>query len=274
MVKKPLHSGSMKHSCIYECAVMHDRVTPKRNQFLYKTFLFSIDLDELDELTSKNIFISRNRFNVFSFHDRDHLFIEGNGSIRQQIITYLSHHRVDVKTIDRIQLVTNLRTMGYQFNPVSFYFCFDKSGAPVCAIAEVCNTFGEMKLYLLDRSCLTRGRFELQVQKNFYVSPFIDLDAKFHFRLSIPNETLNISINDHKDGEQFFSSSLWGKRATLSQVSVFWYAVRFPFVTIQVITLIHWQALRLWVKQLKWNRKAANVGLQQGVLRQHKSITQ
>jgi DUF1365 family protein len=274
MEKKQPHSGKMKNSYIYECVVMHDRVVPKRNQFRYNMFMFSLDLDEIDELVRHNILISRNRFNVFSFQDKDHLFVEGNGDIKNQIMMYLAHHFVDTGSIKRIQLITNLRTMGYQFNPVSFYFCFNGEEQPVCAVAEVCNTFGEMKLYLLDSSTLSANIFDRQVQKNFYVSPFIDLDTMFHFRLSIPGERLSITINDHKDGKSFFFSSLVGTRTALTQASTLWFTVRFPFITLQVITLIYWQAIKLWIKKIKWHRKEANIGLQQGVLRPHKSITQ
>ncbi len=235
--------------------------------------MFSIDLDEIDELVRSNMLISRNRFNVFNFQDRDHLCVEGNGNIKAQIMTYLAHQFVDTGSIERIQLITNLRTMGYQFNPVSFYFCFSKNDQPVCAIAEVSNTFGEMKLYLLDSSTLSRDVFDRKVQKNFYISPFIDLDSRFHFRLSVPGERLGITINDQKDGRSFFFSSLAGKRTALTQASTLWFALRFPFVTLQVIILIYWQALNLWLKQIKWHRKEANIALQQGVLRPHKSIT-
>ena len=253
---------------------MHNRVEPKKNRFNYKTFMFSLDLDELDDLVKNNPFISRNRFNLFNFRDRDHLQIDDNKKLREQIEQYLNHHGIDTSTIGRIQLITNLCTLGYQFNPVSFYFCFDKSDQPICAIVEVCNTFGELKPYLIDEKHFRNNYFDRQVKKHFYVSPFIDLDAEFHFKLSLPGESLNIIINDNQDGRTFFFSTLTGRRRALTSTSTLLFAIRFPFITLQVITLIHWQALKLWMKQLSWHRKAANIGLQQGVLRPHKSLTQ
>jgi uncharacterized protein len=274
MEKKRRRSGSMKNSFLYECTVMHNRIEPKKNRFNYQTFMFSLDLDELDELVKTNPFISRNRFNLFNFRDRDHIQIDENKTVREQIHRYLDHHRIDSNALGRIQLITNLCTLGYHFSPVSFYFCFDKNDQPVCTVVEVCNTFGELKPYLLNGAALRNNRFDKQIKKNFYVSPFIDLDAEFHFKLSIPGESLNISINDKQNERTFFYSTMIGKRRALTPASTLLFALRFPFITLQVITLIHWQAFKLWMKQISWHKKTSDIGLQQGVLRPHKSLTQ
>lgn len=274
MEKKPRQSGNMKNSCLYECTVMHYRLEPKKNRFQYKTFMFSLDLDEIDRITRKNLFISRNSFNLFNFRDRDHIQMVPKGNVKEQVLHYLDQNGVDRNAISRIQLVTNLCTMGYQFNPVSFYFCFDALDRPVCTVVEVCNTFGELKPYLLDQSTFVDRRFDSQVKKNFYVSPFIDLDTEFHFNLLVPGEKLHIRINDHRLGKKFFLSTLDGKRKAITQRSVLFHALRFPFITVQVITLIYWQAFKLWIKKTEYHKKAANVHLQQGVLKPHKSITQ
>lgn len=141
----------MKHSCIYDCEVMHHRMKPKVHRFNYRTFMFCLDLDEIPEICRKIPWISHNKFNLFSFCEDAHLRIpESNGkSLKTKVLDYLGQQGIAKEQISRIVLLTNLKTLGYQFNPVSFYYCFDTENRPYCSIAEVCNTFGEMKLYLL-----------------------------------------------------------------------------------------------------------------------------
>jgi hypothetical protein len=257
---------------------MHHRLEPKDNKFSYKTFMFCLDLDELNMLVRKNLFISRNRFNLFSFRDRDHVQLSNTDkparNIKANILAYVEQQGVDTSEIRRITLVTNLCTLGYQFNPVSFYYCYNRRNEPVCAVVEVCNTYREMKLYFLGKEALEGNGFSSRKTKNFYVSPFIDLDTDFHFNLQVPGEALKISINDYQQGKKFFLSTLTGKRKPLTNLSVLAYAFRFPFMTLQVITLIHWQALKLWIKKINYHKKDSCRELQQDVLRPHKSIAQ
>jgi len=237
--------------------------------------MFCLDLDEIDAVVKNNIFISRNRFNLFNFRDRDHVHVSGDRNainIREQIVHYLGQNEVDTQQVGRIMLVTNLCTLGYQFNPVSFYFCYDRNDQPLCAVAEVCNTFHEMKLYFLSKEKLNGETFMSMVPKMFYVSPFIAMDTDFEFNLTIPANTLNIRINDYRKGKVFFRSALNGKKKALTNGNVLRYAIQFPFVTIKIITLIHWQALRLWFKKVAWYKKASFLDLQREVLRPHKSL--
>ena len=269
----------MKNSCLYECTVMHHRLEPKQNRFHYKLFMFYLDLDEIDQVVSNNAFISHNRFNLFNFREQDHLqFPKENPdttkTVKDQVLGYLAQNGMDTAEIGKIMLLTNLCTLGYQFNPVSFYFCYDKNNQPVCSVVEVCNTYREMKPYFLGSGNLTENNFSTAQTKNFYVSPFIAMDSDFHFSLSIPNEILHVRIDDYKNGKRFFLSTLTGRKRALTSWNAFHYAVRFPFITIQIITLIHWQALRLWIKKISHFKKASFKELQQNVLRPHKSITE
>ena len=164
-----------KNSSLYECTVMHHRLEPLKHRFVYKIFMFSLDLDELDSLHSKLWLFSRNSMNIFSFGDSDHLQY-GKTTTKENIIEYLRQNEIDLYG-GKIYLITNLRTFGYVFNPVSFYFCYDAGGNAVCAVSEVGNTFGEMKPYLLDRTDKNETGFRKRMDKLFYVSPFINLDT-------------------------------------------------------------------------------------------------
>jgi DUF1365 family protein len=262
------------NSCLYRATVMHNRLEPKQHRFHYNVFMFYIDLDETGLLRKKLWMFSHNRFNFFSFRDREHLQLSAenpdkNKSTKQHILDYLLQNGIDL--IDgKIMLLTNLNVLGYNFNPVSFYFCFDESQQPVCCIAEVGNTFREMKPYLIKRENLAVDTFQLNTKKYFYVSPFIDHDTDFDFNLTIPNEKLKIKIDDYKEGRRFFISTLTGNKKVLSNWNLFKYMVRFPFITLKIVTLIHWNAVLLWLKKIAYHPKSANQHLQKDVYKRYK----
>jgi DUF1365 family protein len=254
---------------------MHHRLEPKDFRFHYNVFMFYIDLDELEMLRKKFWFISRNRFNVFNFRDNDHLQLpRGNPdqskSTKEHIIDYLKENGIELKD-PKIILLTNLCTFGYQFNPVSFYFVFSKnSDNPVCSIAEISNTFHEMKPYFIGKKCLQENKFHLNTTKHFYVSPFTDMDTNFDFNIEIPGDRLNIKIDDYKNDKRFFISTLTGTRKKLTNARLFWYAVRFPLITLQIIGLIHWNAFKLWAKKIKYHKKEDHKELQRDVYKPYK----
>jgi DUF1365 family protein len=179
---------------------------------------------------------------------------------------YLSQHGICLRG-GKILLLTNTRTIGYVFNPVSFYFCHREDGSPECVVVEVGNTFGERKLFFIGNEQLQNQLFEQEAEKYFYVSPFIDLDAVFQFRLRIPGERLDLRINDLKQGKRFFYSSLTGVKRKLTDLALAWYSIRFPLITLKVIGAIHWQALRLYLRKLPFHRKNSHLEFQQGVYR-------
>lgn len=167
-------------------------------------------------------------------------------------------------------LLTLPRVLGYIFNPISIYFCFDTKGEPLASVAEVGNTFGEWKPYLVPPT--SDGTFHVRVAKNFYVSPFSELDLSFDFRFDSPNERLKILIDDYHDGKRTLMSSLTGKRLPLTDAALLRFSFKYPLITLRVILGIHWQAILLWMKGLHANSKEANPDLQHGVHRPHKSL--
>jgi DUF1365 family protein len=237
--------------------------------------MFYIDLDELDELTKKLWLISRNRFNVFNFRDNDHLQLprenpDREKPVKQHILDYIQTHGV-VLTNPKLMLMTNCCTFGYQFNPVSFYYCYDGQELK-CCVVEISNTFHEMKPFFIGHKNYDGRKFHLNTIKYFYVSPFIAHDVNFDFNLEVPGEKLNIRIDDfNKEGRRFFISTLTGSRKKLTNARLAWYALRFPLITLQVIGLIHWNALKLWLKKIPYYKKKDHAGLQREVYRPYKS---
>lgn len=262
----------MLNSCLYKARVMHTRFAPKQNKFHYDVFMFYLDLDEIDTLHRRLRFMSRNRFNLFNFRDKDHLQLpkdnpDTSKNVRQHITDYLLDNGVNIGN-GRIMLLTNLCTLGYQFNPVSFYFCYNEAGEPVCSVVEVCNTFLEMKPYFLGAGAKNANGFRLNTEKCFYVSPFIEMDTHFDFDLDVPGEKLQIKIDDYdKAGKRFFISTLSGERRPLDDKTLLLYFFSFPLITLKVISLIHWQAVKLWLKKIPYHKKTDDGHLQKEVYR-------
>jgi hypothetical protein len=125
-----------------------------------------------------------------------------------------------------------------------------------------------MKPYFLGADTMQNGQFKLNTTKYFYVSPFIDMDTNFDFDLRIPNEKLQLKIDDYdKGGKRFFISTLSGNRRPLKDSTLLLYFFSFPLITLKVIGLIHWQALKLWLKKLPYHKKGADLELQKEVYR-------
>lgn len=258
------------NSSLYICRVMHHRLAPKKHSFGYRVYLFYLDIEELPLLTRKLSWLSVNRFNLFNFRDKDHLQLpkeqpDASKNLREHLREYLHQNGVNLGN-GRVMLLTNLAVLGYNFNPVSFYFCYDEQGSPLCAVAEISNTYREMKLFLIKKEALKSGRFQQRVEKYFYVSPFIDLDTLFDFNLGIPNEKLDIRIDDYdQQGNRFFLSTLIGERKPLTNRNLLRYFFSIPLIPLQVMGLIHWQAFLLWKKKFSFHKKAANQNLQKDV---------
>jgi len=255
---------------------MHHRFAPKAHRFDYRIFLFGIDLDELDTLQSKLRLFSVDRLNAYSFRQQDFFPSDTRcQSLRARLVAHLAERKIDVSG-GRVMLLTLPRVFGYLFNPVSFYFCYDRTGAPVTAIAEVTNTFREMKPFVLGPGTCTKGNsgitFSLRVPKNFYVSPFTDTDVSFDFTLRVPAERLSVQIDDYDHGKRTLTSVLSGTRCVLTDARLAWFSIKYPLITLRIIILIHWHALILYLKKIPWFAKAARPETQRDLYRPHLSI--
>lgn len=261
-------------SALYECDVMHHRLEPKVNHFRYRIFMFALDLDEIDEAARRTFGFARNRRAFYEFRDRDHLTLPelgASGTVKEHVVAWIAQQGLELPPDVRITLITLPRVLGYIFNPVSFYFCADAMGTPLCAVVQVGNTFREMKPYLV-REREASGAFRLITPKHFYVSPFSELDLSFDFKLKTPGEMLDIHIDDRAGERRVLLSALTGRRVPLTSARLAWFTLKYPFITLKVIGLIHWHALLLWIKRLPWHPKAANAHLQRDVFHPHESI--
>lgn len=284
-------NGAAMLSSLYECTVRHERFAPKRHRFRYRLFYFTLDLDELETLPRRLALFSLNRPGLFSFREEDFLPTDepvhnptgrtdcpsarrGASPLKSRVRAFCAVHGADCGPDGRVLLVTLPRVLGYHFNPVSFYFCADSTGRPVGAVAEVTNTFREVKLYFVPPATggAGEGVFHLRAPKHFYVSPFSGLDLTFELTLRTPGQKLGLRI-DALDGERrVLHATLTGRRVPLRDARLAWFLAKYPLVTLKIIALIHWQAFRLWAKRVPFFAKAGGAAAQRDLYRPHPSI--
>ena len=230
---------------LYHGAVTHVRRAPKRHRFAYRVFSVLIDLDRLDALDRDLRLFSRNRFNLFSFHDRDHG--EGTADLAAGVRALLKAR--GFSGAGALLLLCYPRILGYVFNPLSVYYCYDTDDRIEAVIYEVRNTFGGKHSYLIavDGADVIRQ----SARKRFHVSPFLDMDATYHFRLSPPGERLSLSIRETNDEGPLLDTAFSGKAEPISDRALIAAFLRYPLMTLKIVAGIHFEALRLLAKGLK-----------------------
>ena len=239
-------------SSIYVGSVMHRRLKPRMHHFRYRAFWFLLDLDELTELSNKLRWFSHNRANVFSLYDTDH----GDGSqtpLRVQIESQLNDAGVDLSG-GRIDLLCMPRTLGYCFNPLSIFFCYRANAELAAVIYQVHNTFGERHSYVIPVE-EQKAAHHQRCQKLFYVSPFLDMDMRYDFRVTGPDERIAVGICASSSARPVLNAVLTGVRRDLTDRNLLFVFLKIPAITFKVIAAIHWQALHLWVKGMRLRRR-------------------
>jgi uncharacterized protein len=269
------------NSCLYECVIVHRRLRPRPYAFEHRMMMLYADLDELETVDRNTRLLSLERRNLYSFRDADYFPTGAQGALKARVSAFLHERGIDLPATGRIRLLTLPRVLGYIFNPISIYFCSDGEERPLCAIAEVGNTFRETKLFLLPAQPAQAGaetaprdpaRFRLRVPKLYYVSPFSSLDICFDFDLRLPGRTLQMHIEDWNADGKLLESHLRGLRVPLSDRQLLRFALKFPALTLKVIALIHWHALWLAFRRVPWHRKSARPDLQREVLNPSASL--
>lgn len=254
------------NSHLLECRLVHHRFSPRQHRFENRLFFAALDLDELPTLDHTLRLLTHRHPGFYRIRDTDYLRAEAarlpKASLKTRASALLRRHGVPLHASDRLTLVTLPRIAGYHFNPVSFYFASGPTGA-VAAVAEVTNTFRETKTYLLGPTTRrAHGSFRLRTPKNFYVSPFSDADTEFDFTLRLSPGGLAVRIDEYHRGRLILHTAIAGQPRPLRDATLAWFAVKYPLLSLQVITRIHTQALRLYLKRLPWRRKTDQLELQ------------
>lgn len=232
-------------SALYVGHVMHRRMRPRTHRLRYRIFSLLLDLDEIDALAKRLRFLSHNRFNLFSFHDRD--YAEGlTQTLRAQVEQHLASAGLNLSG-GRIRLLTMPRILGFAFNPLSVYFCFEAAGALRAILYEVNNTFGERHSYLLPVEQVD-GAIRQECVKHFHVSPFMGMDMRYAFRVTPPGERLAIAITGSDHDGPLITAIHSAERQPLTDAALLRAFATHPLLTLNVVGGILWEALKLWAK--------------------------
>jgi len=238
-------------SGLFVGTLRHRRFTPVAHAFTYPLFMALLDIDRVSELMSVSAVTSYNRWNWASFDDRDHL-----GDPRLPLGERLRRDaaREGIALPEGpIYLLTNLRYLGYVFNPISVFYCYGSSGSLELVLAEVNNTYGGRRYYWLRPTDGVARRFRSHATKSMYVSPFMEYDVDYEFVLTPPADALVAHMNVIRQGHEsgrMFDATLTLDRRPWTAAAIRSALLRFPWMTAKVIAAIHWEALRLRLKRL------------------------
>lgn len=231
--------------------VWHKRLKPVVNSFSYRVFYLCFDIAKTQKLRSK--FLSYNRFNLFSFYDKDHGNRDGS-SLERWIRKILSNHNLNERS-KKIFLLTHPRVLGYVFNPVSFWFCLDDQENLIAVLSEVNNTFGENHNYLVfnfDHSPIQQNQW-FEAKKEFHVSPFFEVKGSYKFRFVFNQNQIAAWIDYlSNDSQKSLLTNVICRKVEPSDSRLLAQFLTIPFMTMKVIFLIHWQALKLIIKKNKY----------------------
>lgn len=243
-------------NALYHARVMHLRRMPdgrRKHRFAYRVFRLWMDIDRMGDGNSR--WLSHNRFNLLSLHDRDHGPRDGT-ALRPWADTLLARHGIARPA--RIMLYSFPRMLGYAFNPLSMYVGFDAANTPMAVIYEVRNTDTDISHYVFPLAGNAPHRHA--TDKDFYVSPFISADQRYSFTLGEVDDTIALRIRlDGIDGLTMIAAEN-GTRAPLTNRTILRACAAMPLMTMKVIAGIYWEALRLRLKGAHFFRHPGNNG--------------
>lgn len=240
-------------AALYAGDVMHQRMKPVGHRFRYKVYSLLIDLDRLDEADRLSALFSVNRTNLVSFHEADHLRGTHETSLRAHLDRLLREVGVPERAA-RIELACYPRIFGQVFNPLSVFYAYGPDGAPVAMVYQVRNTFGEGHTYAcrIEDGDVSQAGIRQSRSKIFYVSPFIELDMRYHFRMNLPGDRIKWRILETDGSGPLLAATYNGARRPLSTRSIVACLLQFPLLTWKIVGGIHYEALRLWLKGMRY----------------------
>ena len=243
-------------SSIYNGTVIHKRFKPKTHYFKYSVFSLLIDLSELETLDKKIKFFSFNKFNLISFFEKDHGSRDGSSLIKW-VKKNLYENNIQYNNIT-IKLLCYPRIFGYVFNPLSVFFIYDNNEKLISILYEVKNTFGEQHTYIFKVENDSK-LFQHNCAKKFHVSPFIEMNCNYFFKILKPGEKISIIIDQYQINEKILYASQDGNRANLNSKELLKSYLKHPLMTFKIISAIHYEAFKLWTKGVRFIKKRLKI---------------
>ena len=246
----------IKNSFIYTGNVVHKRFKPKIHFFKYKVFSLLIDLSEIHLLDKELKIFSYNKFNIISFYDKDHGARDGS-SVENWVKNNLKRNNINTNEI-QIKLLCYPRIFGYVFNPLSVFYIYDKNSNLISILYEVKNTFGEQHTYIF-KTNINNNLIQHMCKKKFHVSPFIEMDCVYFFRLLKPGNKISVIIDQNdKDGKILYASQD-GVKSEITNSNMTKSYLKHPLMTFKIILAIHFEAFKLWSKGIKFIKKKLKI---------------
>ncbi|MDZ4773038.1 MAG: DUF1365 domain-containing protein [Planctomycetota bacterium] len=239
----------MTHSAIYTGHVFHNRTEPRPHAFRYRLFMLYLDLDELATVFRGRWLWSIERWNVCSFKRADYLG-PTDVPLKKAVLDRVQAH-IGRRPTGAVRMLTHLRTFGYVFNPVTFYYCFDADEKLVAVASEITNTpWGERHTYVLAaHEASEKQRISSRFPKEFHISPFQAMEVDHDWRFDAPGDRLGVAMTNLEAGRPIFHAGLSCKKQPITSASLAGALIRYPFLTAVVHAAIYWQAVRLWLKR-------------------------
>ena len=231
------------NSCIYNGEVNHTRFKPVKHFLNYKTFSLFIDLDEIEQLDKSISIFSHNKFNIFSFYNKDHGDRDGN-CLKKWVISNLKKYKIE-GNISKIKILCYPRIFGYVFNPLSIFYCYENDKLK-SIFYEVKNTFNEQHTYIF--KIKDGEEIKQKCKKKFYVSPFMDMETFYNFKLIDPNQRLSVMIKQTDAEGTVLTATQTGDKKEFNFKQLLINFFRYPLMTLKIISSIHFEALLLWKK--------------------------
>lgn len=241
-------------SALYRGRVDHTRAFPRRHRLSYGVWYLLLDLDELAELDRSVPGFTVDRPGPVSFRSADHGPRDGS-PLRPWIEGHLAAAGIDLEG-GSIQILAFPRVLGYVFNPISVWFCHHRDGTLRAILYEVSNTFGEQHAYLVPTEPAVAGETVRRTfDKELFVSPFIDMEARYDFRTRVPDERLSVVVREDVAEGRVLTATLRAEREPFTGARLARAFFRTPLLTLKVIGGIHWEALKLWRKGAPYRRR-------------------
>lgn len=242
----------MTASGLYPGVVTHTRLKPRRHALKYDIFMLLLDLDELTVLDRALKLFSVSRFNLVGFDPRRH----GDGSstpLKAQVEAQLE--AAGIAHGGPVRLLAMPRILGLGFNPLTVYFCHRADGALSAILYEVNNTFGERHSYLIPAE--DAPVVKQACDKGFYVSPFMDMDLSYAFRVRPPGEQVQVLVDVDDAEGRVLATGFAASRQDLTDRNLLRAWLTHPWMTLGVVAAIHWEALFIWLKGEKIRQRPA-----------------